>query len=102
MQDAAASYRNCILAVSAANVALHLLTAADMPKAVYMEELVVNIISLLKYQLQYNVLAFWDDRLWKMWRSSQDGRCGSITALCLADMMQTASHRRLLGASHRR
>ncbi len=39
----------------------------------------VNIISLLKYQLQYNVLSFWDERLWKMWRSSQDGK-GACTA----------------------
>jgi hypothetical protein len=62
-----------MLAVDSAVVALHVLSSPGMPKALYLEELVLDLVNLLKYQLQYNALVFYDDRLSRAWRGAAEG-----------------------------
>jgi hypothetical protein len=65
--------RNSLLAVDSAAVALHVLASPGLPASLYLEELVADVAQLLKYQLQYNGLAFYDDKLCRAWRGAQEG-----------------------------
>lgn len=44
----------------AALLVLHIMTAPNMPKKVYMEEMIELIVSLIRYNLQHNIFPEYD------------------------------------------
>lgn len=49
-----------MLSLEACAACLHVLSAPNMPKQVYKEELIDKILALVKYHLLHNVLVYYD------------------------------------------
>ncbi|GAX81043.1 hypothetical protein CEUSTIGMA_g8478.t1 [Chlamydomonas eustigma] len=57
-------------ALDSAMAALYVLSCPGMPSEVYLEEMIEQIILVIKHNLQHNVMVFYESRFARLWRPS--------------------------------
>jgi thiamine monophosphate synthase len=68
LQERSSSYSNIAAALEAGIITLQLLGNASMPRELYIQEVVEQLLDVVKYTLQHNVLVFLDAKLRKKWQ----------------------------------
>jgi hypothetical protein len=62
------SYSNIAAALEAGIITLQLLGNPSMPRELYIQEVIEQLLDVVKYTLQHNVLVFLDAKLRKKWQ----------------------------------
>eukprot|EP00882_Tetradesmus_deserticola_P026901 GHRQ01029722.1.p2 GENE.GHRQ01029722.1~~GHRQ01029722.1.p2 ORF type:complete len:160 (+),score=55.35 GHRQ01029722.1:884-1363(+) len=90
-QDAASSATNKAITASleAACCCLQVLASPGLPNSLYLEELVTALVQLAKYQLQYNVLAFYDAQCKRLYRPTSTAGMFRILAPALPALVHS-------------